>query len=211
LSFYVWVVHDHRDLGETAASAVRERLGEGMHPGAAIRISPPWTPAELLRSGPPLPVLRTIALVSRDRRGRILTDAGFEAGLSDRDSSTHRGAVFYPGDLVAPLLSRRLGGVLALAHSDAPADAYIARFISGRCVGSVYFRDREHIARFDGAGLREIDEPTMIPEGDRAGVLLAGLSRFLGEPLLADHEEQVTLADTIGWGPEEGEMIPLTV
>ena len=211
MSFYVWVVRDHQGLDVTIADAVRGRLGEGMHPAAALQISPPWTPAELLREGPPVPTLRTVALVSRDRRGRILTDAGFEAAQEDRDSSTRRGAVFYPGDLVAPRLSRRLGGVLALAHSDAPADAYSARFISGRCVGSIYLRDRERLARFDGSGLRTIDEPGLIPEGDRAGVLLGGMSRFLGETLSADHEERVTLADVLGWGPEEGELIPLAI
>jgi len=211
LSFYIWVVRDHQNLAAIAAAAVRERLGEGLHPRVALQLSPPWMLAEILRDGPPVPTLRTLALVTGDRRGRILTDDGYDAGVRDRDSSLHRGAVFYPGDLVAPLLSKRLGGVLALAHSDAPPDAYAARFIRGRCVGSIYLRDRERLVRFDGVGLRSIDEPGVIPEGDRAGVLLGGLSRFTGEPLRADHDEQVTLADVLGWGPEEGEPIPLEI
>lgn len=209
MSFYVWIVRDHADLEATVEAVLRERFGEGLHPGAALQFSAPWFPNELLRNGPPVPALRTVGLVTRDRRGRMLTDKAFEIGVRHPDSSIHRGAPFYPGDLAASRLSRRLGGLLALAHSDHPTEAYAARFVAGKCVGAIYLRDRERLARFDGSGVQEFEEPSLFPERDRAGVLLGGLTHFIGEPLNAEVEERLTLADVIAWGVEEGELLPL--
>lgn len=211
MSFHVWIAPDRPQLTALVAGAARQRLGPDLHPGALLVVSPPWVPADLVRSGPPRPVLRTATLDSLDHRGRVLTDRGYRDGARAPDSPLRRGADFLPEELVSPRLSRILGGVLALAHADQPPMAYAAHHVGGRCRWSVFLREGERLARYDGHGVGEIDLSGGLEyaEGDRAGVLLAGLSRLVGAPLRPGDDERLTLADHIGWGPEEGEALRL--
>ena len=62
MSFYLWVVRDHQELERALVAEVRARLGAGLQYGAMLKISPTWTPAEVIRKGPPLPPLRSVAL-----------------------------------------------------------------------------------------------------------------------------------------------------
>ncbi len=212
MSFYAWIALDRPGLIEAVAGVIRRHLEGALHPGALLRASPPWTPLQLLRGAPALPGLRTLSLGSRDRRGRVLSERGYREVLPGA-AAQRRGADFVPEELLGPALSRELGGLLALAHSDHPPAAYAAHYTAGRCRWSVALRGGEELLRYDGEGLAAIDLSggRAYPEGDRAGVLLAGLARLLGEPLSPGEDERLILADAIAWGPEEGEALPLVI
>ncbi len=213
MSFYVWIALDRPGLGPAVAALIRRHLGGALHPGALLRVSPPWAPSQLLRGGPALPILRTLRLDSRDRRGRVLSDRAYREGLRAAEADRCRGADFVPEERLGPALSRELGGMLALAHSDHPPAAYAAHYAAGRCRWSVALRGGEVLLRYDGEGLTTTDVSggRAYPEGDRAGVLLAGLTRLLGAPLSPGDDERLTLADAIAWGPEEGGVLPLVI
>ncbi len=210
MHFTCWVVRDAPDLAIEAARSWAERFGpEDLVFGAALglRLSPSWVPRDLFRCGPDLPRLRTLAWVHPAGRGRLLRDETLDRLVRDPRGSVERGAEPFAADAAAAVLSRRLGGVLALSHRDQPAMAYTADFRQGRCERSIYFVPGERLARYDGRDAIVRDGPiTCLPEQDRAGVLLLALQRFVFETWEVEADERLILPELLGWGPEEGEL-----
>lgn len=210
MHFTCWIVRDTPDLLREATRSWAERFGaEDLVPGAAlgIRVSPPWVPQDLFRHAARVPVLRTLALVHPAGRGRLLRDDALARLVADPRGSVERGAEPFAGDAAAAVLSRRIGGVLALAHRDRSAMAYTADFRQGRCVRSTYFVPGERLARFDGRQAVAWDGPRIaLPEQDRAGVLLLALQRFAMDEWDVDPDERLTVPELLGWGPEEGDL-----
>jgi len=208
--FSCWIVRDTPDLLREATRSWAERFGPGdLVPGAAlgIRVSPPWVPQDLFRQAVRVPVLRTLALVHPAGRGRLLQDQALERLVLDPRGSVERGAEPFAGDAVAAVLSRRIGGVLALAHRDRSPMAYTADFRQGRCVRSTYFVPGERLARFDGRQAVCFEGPKVdLPERDRAGVLLLSLQRFAMDEWPVDPDERLTVPELLGWGPEAGDL-----
>ncbi len=210
MHFSCWIVRDAPDLLREVTRAFAERFSDtDLVPGAALgaRVSPPWTPGDLFRRAPRTPVLRTLALVHPAGRGRLLRDEALERLVADPRGSVERGAEPFAGDAVAAVLSRRIGGVLAVAHRDRSPMAYTADFRQGRCVRSTYFVPGERLSRFDGRQAVTFEGPRLtLPEQDRAGVLLLSLQRFAMEEWLVDPDERLIVPEVLGWGPEEGEL-----
>ena len=210
MHFTCWIVRDTADLLGLTARAWAESFGaEDLVPGAVlgVRVSPPWVPRDLFRRGPEVPVLRTLALVHPAGRGRLLQDEALDRLVADPRSSVGRGAEPFAGDRAAAVLSRHVGGVLALAHRDRSPMVYTADFRQGRCVRSTYYVPATCLSRFDGQRAVTFDGPRLqLPEEDRAGVLLLALQRFAMEEWSVDFEERLSLPELLGWGPEEGDL-----
>jgi hypothetical protein len=83
----------------------------------------------------------------------------------------------------------RLPGALVLVHSDAGRSAYASIWRERHFRWSLRLDDGLTAVRSDGQVVMVESPPKQVPEGDRTGVLLAGLSRLIGENL------QVTAAD----------------
>ena len=210
MHFTCWIVRDTPDLLAQVTPSWAERFGsEDLVPGAAlgIRVSPPWVPRDLFRHAEAVPVLRTLALVHPAGRGRLLGDEALERLVQDPRGSVERGAEPFAGDAAAAVLSRHLGGVLALAHRDRSPMAYTADFREGRCVRSTYLVPGERLARFDGRQTACFDGGRVdLPEQDRAGVLLLSLQRFVFDQWAVDPDERLTVPELLGWGPDEGDL-----
>ncbi len=210
MHFTCWIVRDTPGLlGLTSRSWAESFTAEDLVPGATlgIRVSPPWVPRDLFRRASGVPVLRTLALVHPVGRGRLLREEALDRLVVDARGSVRRGAEPFAGDAAATVLSRHVGGVLALAHRDRSPMAYAADFRQGRCVRSTYFVPGERLSRFDGQrAVTSSAQPLRLPEEDRAGVLLLALQRFAMEEWEVDVEERLSLPELLGWGPEEGHL-----
>ncbi len=210
MHFTCWIVRDTPDLLVEAARSLAERFAsKDLVPGAVlgIRVSPCWVPRDLFRHADESPLLRTLALMHPSGRGRLLRDEALERLVQDPRGSVGRGAEPFAGDEAAAVLSRRVGGVLALAHRDRSPMAYAADFREGRCVRSTYFVPGERLARFDGRHAACFDGPRLeLPERDRAGILLLALQRFVFQEWTVDEDERLTVPELLGWGPERGDL-----
>jgi hypothetical protein len=210
MHYSCWIVRDTPDLLQETTRSWAERFGEqDLVSGAAlgIRLSPPWVPRDLFRHAQRVPILRTLALVHPAGRGRLLTDEALDRLVRDPRGSVERGAEPFAGDAVAAVLSRRIGGVLVLAHRDRTPMAYSADFRQGRCVRSTYYVPGERLARFDGVQAACFKgHRVTLPEQDRAGVLLLALKRFVFDEWQVDPDERLMVPELLGWGPEEGDL-----
>lgn len=97
----------------------------------------------------------------------------------------------------AEQLARRIGSGLVIVFSDGGKLAYAAVYREFRLRWSLLLHDGVRMVRSDGAGLTVKEPPGQIPEGDRLGVLLAGLRQWLREPLELEPDELLTLPDTL--------------
>jgi len=204
VQFYLWVALDRPGLAAVAAHTLGATFGADLHPAAQLRVSGTWRPVDLFPAGPPLPVLRSIGLVSADRRGRLVSDRALGALAEDPSGSAARGLPLYAGEAAAPRLGQRRGGLRSLGWRDQPPLACAGLFRGGGCAWSLALTPRIQLARFDGQVVVR-GRPGAFPEGDRAGVLIEGLSRLIGARLMLDGPERLTLPDALGWMVEEGE------
>ncbi len=97
----------------------------------------------------------------------------------------------------AEQVARALPGALVVVYSDGGRLAYCASYVHHRLRWSLLLQDDVRLVRCDGAGLTVQEPPGPIPEGDRLGVLLAGLRQWLCEPLELTSEERLTLPDVL--------------
>ncbi|MDP2310521.1 MAG: hypothetical protein Q8P18_31170 [Pseudomonadota bacterium] len=149
----------------------------------------PWRPADLWVDGLER-LVWTVGLESRG--GPILSDAG-EASLGSAGLA-RRQAPIHPIEALAV----RAGDGLVMLHSDAARLAYVAVYRQRRLSWSLMLQDRVRLVRCDGQVVQVAAPPRFVPEGDRAGVLLAGLHQWLREPITVDDRERLMLADTLG-------------
>lgn len=104
-----------------------------------------------------------------------------------------RQAPVHPAEMVAGAF----GAALVLWHSDPGRSAYAAIWRERRLRWSLRLDDRARSVRCDGERVIVEEPPRHLPEQDRAGVLLAGWERFLGERLHVEGAERLTFVDTL--------------
>jgi len=99
----------------------------------------------------------------------------------------------------AEVLARALGGGLVVAFSDAQRMAYVVVYRERRMQWSLMLQDGAALVRALGRDIQtHAPPPRVVPEGDRLGVLEAGLHQWLREPLPLDHAEaRLLLPETL--------------
>lgn len=115
---------------------------------------------------------------------------GLAGGLA---SLGRRQAPVHPAEIVAGAF----GAALVIWHSDPGRSAYTSVWRERRLRWSLRLDDAARVVRCDGERVIVEAPPRHLPEGDRAGVLLAGWQRFLGEPLPVEGPARLTFADTL--------------
>lgn len=149
----------------------------------------PWRPADLWSDGLER-LVWTVGIESRG--GPILSEAG-EAELA-RGATGRRHAPVHPVEA----LCARAGEGLVVVYSDAACLAYVAVYRQRHLAWSLMLQDRVKLVRCDGQVVTVAEPPRFVPEGDRTGVLLAGLHQWLREPITIDDAERLLLPDTLG-------------
>ena len=178
---------------QTAAgvtAGLRAVLAPGwLHPRAELGVSVhgPWRPADRW----PGALERLVWTVDLASRGPLLSERG-EAGLG-RSGPERRKSPAHPVEALA----QRTGEGLVVVFSDASAVAYVAVYRQRRLAWSLLLQDRVRLVRCDGEVVQVAEPPRFVAEGDRTGVLLAGLQQFLREPVPLRDDERYTLADTL--------------
>lgn len=178
------------------ASGVAAELRQILKPGwlhrradLGVVVTGPWRPADLWAGG----IERLVWTVGIDARGGPLLSERGESELGG-PSFTRRHAPPHPVEALA----QRAGEGMVVLHSDATRLAYVAVYRERRLTWSLLLQDRVKLVRCDGQVVQVAEPPKYVPEGDRTGVLLAGLHQWLREPIALDDEERFTLADSLG-------------
>jgi hypothetical protein len=154
----------------------------------AVIVAGPWRPADLWTDG----IERLVWSVGLETRGGpVLSDVG-EAELG-RAGLARRQAPIHPVEALA----MRAGEGLVVVYSDAAQLAYVAVYRQRHLAWSLMLHDRVRLVRCDGQVVQVAEPPRFIAEGDRTGVLLAGLHQWLREPITLDDTERLMLPDTL--------------
>ncbi len=183
------------------SEALRRALRPGwLHPRAelGITVSGAWRPADRWAGA----LERLVWSVGLDAGGSPLLSSAGEAALG-AIGLARRQAPLHPVELLA----QRAGEGLVLIHSDATRLAYVAVYRQRHLAWSLLLQDQVRLVRCDGEVVVVDAPPRFVPEGDRAGVLLAGWGRWLGEPPVIDDAERYVLADSLAL--LSGEAAPL--
>lgn len=150
----------------------------------------PWRPADVWPGG----LERLVwSATFHYPDGGFFTSAG-EVAASGVGTLGKRHAPVHPAEIVAGAF----GGALVLWHSDPGRSAYASIWRERRLRWSLRLDAGERLVRCDGERVIVESPPRHLPEGDRAGVLLAGWERLLGERLDLEGGERLTLVDTLG-------------
>lgn len=171
-------------------------LPEFIHRRGQLRvsISRPWRPADLW----PGSIERAIWTVSfNSPRDTIFSEKG-EQRLG-RGSIERRLAPLHP----AELLVRERGSGLVTLFSDAAGLCYVLAWRERHLRFSLMLQDRVRVVRCDGVEVEVEAPPKHLPEGDRTGMLLIGLNRWLTEPLQIPPDERIFVPDRLGMMAEE--------
>ncbi len=182
---------EHRTVAGVT-SDLRQLLKPGwLHPRAdlGVVVHGPWRPADLW----PGALERLVWTVGIESRGGPILSARGEAELAKGDLE-RRQAPAHPVEA----LVRRAGDGLVMIHSDAACLAYVAVYRQRHLAWSLLLQDRVRLVRCDGHVVQVAEPPRYVAEGDRTGVLLAGLHQWLREPVALGEDERFTLADTLG-------------
>lgn len=181
---------ERKNVGDIAADLRRVVQPGWLHPRAEVGVTVhgPWRPADRW----PGALERLAWTAGIESRGPILSERGeqglLRAGLERRRSPAHP----------VEALAERAGEGLVVVHSDATRLAYVAVYRQRRLAWSLLLQDRVRLVRCDGQVVQVAEPPRYVAEGDRIGVLLAGLQQWLREPVPLHDDERYTLADTLG-------------
>lgn len=190
------------DLGSVVPA-----LGDALPPGSCLPwgrlrlgVSEPWRPSDRWPGAPEV-VATTLAVA--DPGDPPWTDDA-AAILAERLGIARRRAPLTAAEVIA----HALGDALVLVHSDATPEAYVALYRERRLRFSLHRREPRWLARCDGQVVIVDDDAPTFAEGDRAGVLLAGLGRWLGTPLALSPEARLFLPDALAeLGPPVQEIV----
>lgn len=176
---------------ERARAGLRERLAGAItaHAELGVSRSAPWRPADLWE-GCAERLIWSVGFEIPD--DALLTEAG--AAALARGSISRRHAPVHPAELLAPLFP----AALVVVHSDAAKFAYVAVYRERQLRMSLMIQDGVRLVRCDGEAVVVHAPPRIFPEGDRAGVLLAGVQCFLRETIHLESEDRMFLADVLG-------------
>ncbi len=152
-------------------------------------IAGPWRPADVWHGGPER-LLWTASFRYPDG-GFFTADGEAEAGRSS--GLTRRQAPVHPAELVGSTFS----AALVVWHSDAAQTVCVSLWRERQLRWSLRVDARERLVRCDGQKVVVEAPPRHLPEGDRAGVILAGLQRLCGEFPVIEGAERLVLVDTL--------------
>lgn len=176
---------------EWVEATLREVLRPGwLHRRAnlGVVIEGPWRPADVWPAGIER-LAWTTALVSP---GPTLTAEGElgvgASGLVRRHAPVH----------LVEALAQRAGEGLVVVHSDTHCLAYVAVYRERRLRWSLMLQDRVRLVRCDGEQVQIAEPPRFVPEGDRTGVLLAGIEHWLREPIAFADVDRFVVPDILG-------------
>ena len=130
--------------------------------------------------------------MSFETEGAPLLSGRGEEALTQKRSDRRPSPVHPAEELVA-----RAGQGLFLLHSDAARLAYVAVYRERRLAWSLLLQDDARLVRCDGQVVRISEPPRFVPEGDRMGVLHAGLEQWLRAPVPLDEEARYLLAEEL--------------
>ena len=162
-----------------------------LHPWAelAVGVVGPWRPADRW----PGSTERLLWTVCFHTPGdAVYTDEALARHA--RTAAGRRHAPAHP----AEALAADLGSALVLQHSDAGRSAWVSVWAERRLRWSLLLEDGKRVVRCDGHAVMIEAPPRVVPEVDRAGVLLAAWERLLLDPLVVTDDERLWLADTLG-------------
>ncbi len=166
---------------DVIGAALRARVPAGNlhHRGVLeVALASSWSPSD---TWPEAIVRRCWSASFTEPRRGWLTDAG-EARLA-RQGFAARQAPVTP----AEVLAQQLGGGMVLVFSDAARLCYVAVYRDRRFAWSLMLQDGARLVRAYGDEVSVFEPPPrLFPEGDRLGVLAAGLQQWLREPVGAD-------------------------
>jgi hypothetical protein len=153
-----------------------------------LAVTGPWRPAELWPLAPERCLWTLTLLEGRECfTGSGTARAGRVGGMERRQ------AVVTPLEAVADGLS----GGLILVHSDAGRSAYAAVWRERHLRHSLRLDDGRVCVRCDGQAVIVESPPKHLPEGDRTGVLLDGLSRLVGERVEVEPADRFVVPDVL--------------
>lgn len=154
----------------------------------AVAVAGPWRPSEVF----PGAVERLAHTARFDTPGGTpFTDEG--AASVGRKTILRRHAPVHPGEIYL----QSLGEGLFTWFSDAHRIAYVAVYRERHLRWSLLLEDRVRLVRCDGERVMIQAPPEEVPEGDRTGVLLAGLHQWLREPLEVDPVDRYQLVEIL--------------
>ncbi len=179
-------------LGHADVRGVLERsLGAGeLHPRGRVEfaLGVDWSPA-------------TVWSGAIERRSWSVGFRVLRGAWLSRDAEERLGAELGGRGPVTPaeVLARAVGGGLVVAFSDAQRMAYVAVYRERRMQWSLMLHDGGALVRALGRDVQtHAPPPRVFAEGDRLGVLEAGLQQWLREPLpLHDAEARLLLPETL--------------
>jgi hypothetical protein len=177
---------------DTVEAELRQALpAASLHRRAALGVvvHGPWRPADLW----PGALERLVWTVALESGGRPVLSAAGEAALAGQGIA-RRHAPIHPVEALA----LRAGEGLVLVHSDAARLAYVAVYRQRRLAWSLMLHDDERLVRCDGQVVQVAQPPGWFPEGDRTGVLLAGLQQWLRDPFALEEGDRFILPDLLG-------------
>lgn len=208
---YLWVLRADRAPAELAAEAgraLRLVFGPGdldRRASLGVRVAG----LEELAGVGALPPLRVLSWVHLRSPARLLKDQALERWVQVPGGPASRGGDPFPADGGAVVLSRRYGPALTLAHRDHDPLAWAALHHGGACTWSVCWRPRVGAVRFDGRGVRRQGDYGPMAERDRTGVLVAGLTRLLAQPVEVAEDWRVELPDVLAEVGRRGRLVRL--
>lgn len=165
-------------------------LPEFLHRRANLEIAVvgPWRPADVWPGAPERAMWSVGFRIPRDT---LLSPRGEERlrrGIIER-----RLAPIHP----AEFLARSLGNGFVCLFSDAASFCYVLVWRDRHLRSSIMLEDRARLVRCDGVEVLREEPPRNVHEGDRTGVLLEGLRRWLMEPLPVPEEERIFVPDAL--------------
>lgn len=161
-----------------------------IHPRGALGVAllGPWRPADVWCGG----LERVTWTVGLEASEPLLSMSGIDR--LGREGALRRHAPVHPVENLA----RRQGEGLVMLYSDAARLAYVAVYRERHLTWSLMLQDNVRLVRCDGEVVLREAPPKWVAEGDRTGVLLAGLQHWLREPIEVPPEDRFTFPDTLG-------------
>ena len=197
-------VHTMSPLADSALDAIVRAVLAGLSPDdprrplhrkAALdaRVTGPWRPADVWAGA----LERLVWTASFDTpTGAFFTADAEESLAASRMTALvdRRGAPV----LVAEVVAAHLGEGLVVYSSDAARAAYVSVWRERKLRWSLYLEHGVRTVRCDGDPVFVEAPPRDLPEGDRTGVVLAGLRNWLREPLDLDPTDALFVLDRLG-------------
>lgn len=153
-----------------------------------VAVVGPWRPCDFW----PGSLERAVWTVCFESPRSMLFSSRGEERLG-KGSVARRLAPLIPSELLA----RELGNGLVTLFSDGAALCYVLHWRERHLRFSLMLEDRKRIVRCDGVQVECEEPPRFLPEGDRVGLLVEGLRRWMTEPFPLSEEGRIFLPEQL--------------